>query len=95
MSGMRVYQSEYLKLMLDREMTHDEAIYPSPFTFDPSRFLKDGRLSDTIQDPRSMFFGFGRRYTSHLFQQLALSLTDASNVVNALGRRWQTPNSLW
>src|ERR1700761_4136936 len=45
-----------------RGMTHDEAMYPSPHIFDPSRYMKDGKVSSDIRDPRSMFFGFGRRY---------------------------------
>ena len=40
-------------------MTHDENIYPDPFTFKPERFLSaDGRLND---DSRVLAYGFGRR----------------------------------
>lgn len=40
-------------------MTHDETMYPDPFTFKPERFLdSNGRLND---DSRIMAYGFGRR----------------------------------
>jgi hypothetical protein len=35
--------------------------YPSPKTFNPDRFLKDGALNPDVQDPRLLAFGFGRR----------------------------------
>ena len=43
-------------------MLHDESIYEDPYTFKPSRFLKsDGTIDPDILDPRTMFFGFGKR----------------------------------
>ena len=43
-------------------MLHDEDVYPDPFTFKPERFLtKDGKIDETIWDPRHACFGFGRR----------------------------------
>lgn len=42
-------------------MMHDENIYPDPFTFNPGRFLKDGKLDPAILQPESVVFGFGRR----------------------------------
>lgn len=44
-----------------RAMTHDEKIYPDPFTFNPERFLKDGKLDPSVLQPESVAFGFGRR----------------------------------
>jgi len=45
-----------------RAMLHDEDVYPDPFTFKPERFLtKDGKIDETIRDPRHACFGFGRR----------------------------------
>lgn len=42
-------------------MLHDEARYPDPETFDPSRFLTtDGQLNADIPDPFEAF-GHGRR----------------------------------
>ena len=40
----------------------DEELYPSASTFNPNRFMKDGKLAADVTDPREMFFGFGRRY---------------------------------
>jgi len=42
-------------------MMRDESLYPSASTFEPSRFMKDGKLAEDVTDPRDMFFGFGRR----------------------------------
>jgi cytochrome P450 len=40
-------------------MTHDENLYPDPFSFKPERFLNaDGTLND---DNRILAYGFGRR----------------------------------
>ncbi|KAJ7097381.1 cytochrome P450 [Mycena epipterygia] len=38
-------------------MLHDPEIYPSPFTFDPTRHLG----AQAQRDPRTLCFGFGRR----------------------------------
>jgi len=40
---------------------HDESVYPNPHTFNPNRFLKNGTIDIEVQDPRDMFFGFGKR----------------------------------
>lgn len=40
---------------------HDAATYPEPEKFIPERWIKDGKLDESIQDPRSAIFGFGRR----------------------------------
>ncbi|KZP29791.1 cytochrome P450 [Athelia psychrophila] len=40
---------------------HDEKAYPEPFSFNPERFMKDGQLDPTVQDPRMAAFGYGRR----------------------------------
>lgn len=43
-------------------MLHDEALYPDPFTFNPDRFMKNGKLNPAVMDPAQITFGFGRRY---------------------------------
>ncbi|KZP22542.1 cytochrome P450 [Athelia psychrophila] len=40
---------------------HDENTYPDPFSFKPERFMKDGQLDPTVQDPALVAFGYGRR----------------------------------
>jgi hypothetical protein len=43
-----------------RAILHDPSIYPEPDMFKPERFIKDGRLDPTVQDPSVAAFGFGR-----------------------------------
>lgn len=42
-------------------LLHDESIYPDPETFNPERFLLNGRLNPAVRDPLDIVFGFGRR----------------------------------
>jgi len=42
-------------------MLNNEDIYPDPFSFNPDRFMKDGKLNPAIKDPAHAAFGFGRR----------------------------------
>ena len=42
-------------------MLYDESTYPSPYTFDPERYLTDGKLDPTVKDPGDRIFGSGRR----------------------------------
>lgn len=42
-------------------MLHEEFDYPDPFTFNPERFLKDGKPDLDVLDPAEIAFGFGRR----------------------------------
>ena len=44
-----------------RAMFNDESIYSRPRTFNPERYLKDGKLDYSVKDPEEMVFGFGRR----------------------------------
>jgi cytochrome P450 len=44
-----------------RSILHDPTIYPSPDTFNPSRFLtSSGSLNPNVREPDAAF-GFGRR----------------------------------
>ncbi|RDB17474.1 hypothetical protein Hypma_001603 [Hypsizygus marmoreus] len=42
-------------------MLHNETVYSDPFTFNPDRFVKDGKLDPDVRDPTHAAFGFGRR----------------------------------
>lgn len=49
----------------NRSILHDEKVYPDPHTFNPERFLKDGKLDPNVASPEALF-GFGRRSVTHL-----------------------------
>ncbi len=51
----------YANKLISRSMLHDENHYPDPFTFNPDRFMKDGKLNKGVKDPAAAAFGFGRR----------------------------------
>jgi len=55
-------QYDILTILSQRAILHDPEQYPDPLEFKPERFLKDGALDPTVQDPDSAAFGFGRRY---------------------------------
>ncbi|KAI1782833.1 cytochrome P450 [Ganoderma leucocontextum] len=40
---------------------HDPAVYEDPHVFRPERFIRDGKLDPSVQDPLAFVFGFGRR----------------------------------
>ncbi|TFK33964.1 cytochrome P450 [Crucibulum laeve] len=42
-------------------MLQDEATYPNPTSFNPDRFMKDGKLNPEVKDPGHATWGFGRR----------------------------------
>jgi len=42
-------------------MLRDERDYPEPHEFRPERFLRNGKLDDSVRDPMDIAFGFGRR----------------------------------
>jgi len=42
-------------------INHDEESYPDPMTFNPDRFMKDGKLNPDLPNPADVAFGFGRR----------------------------------
>jgi cytochrome P450 len=39
----------------------DPTIYPDPETFNPDRFLKDGKINPLVFNPEDRIFGTGRR----------------------------------
>ncbi|KAJ3516113.1 hypothetical protein NLJ89_g1321 [Agrocybe chaxingu] len=42
-------------------MLNDEKVYPDPSTFNPDRFMRDGKLNLDVRDPAHACWGFGRR----------------------------------
>ena len=45
-----------------RAIFRNESIYPEPETYNPERYLRDGKLDSSVKDPEEMVFGFGRRW---------------------------------
>jgi len=50
-----------MRTYLNRAMLNDERDYPEPRDFRPERFLRNGKLDDSIRDPMDIALGFGRR----------------------------------
>ena len=40
---------------------HDPNVYPDPDSFNPDRFLKDGKINPLVFNPEDRVFGSGRR----------------------------------
>ncbi|KAF9442390.1 cytochrome P450 [Macrolepiota fuliginosa MF-IS2] len=40
---------------------HDSEVFENPYTYNPDRYLKDGKIDPTVRDPSVASFGFGRR----------------------------------
>lgn len=74
-----------------RAITHDESLYPDPYTFKPERFLdSNGELNS---DDRVLAYGFGRRfvyqvcflsYCLHFCYRLCVGQHVASSTVGSL-----------
>ena len=52
--------SEILDPTCYRSILHDPEVYKDPFVYNPDRFLKDGRIDPSVQNPTTTF-GYGRR----------------------------------
>jgi cytochrome P450 len=40
---------------------HDSEVFERPFDFIPERYLKDGRIDNSVPDANYAAFGYGRR----------------------------------
>ncbi|KAI0753250.1 cytochrome P450 [Daedaleopsis nitida] len=40
---------------------HDPRVYSDPDTFNPDRFMKDGKINPDVRDPNTIVFGYGRK----------------------------------
>ena len=40
---------------------HDPELYPDPYEFRPERFIRDGKIDQSVTSPMDFVFGFGRR----------------------------------
>ena len=52
-------------------MLHDERVWDNPTEFRPERFLQE--LKKGQVDPKSLIFGFGRRFAAQLPQSMGSS----------------------
>ena len=50
-----------MRTYLNKAMLNDERDYPEPRDFRPERFLRNGKLDDSVRDPMDIALGFGRR----------------------------------
>ncbi|TBU45501.1 cytochrome P450 [Dichomitus squalens] len=57
---------------------HDLEVYEDPDVFRPERFIRNGKLDPTVQDPTAFIFGFGRRICpGRYFAEFALFINVA------------------
>ncbi|KAI0745142.1 cytochrome P450 [Earliella scabrosa] len=57
----------------------DPKIYHDPETFNPERFLKDGKIDRNVRDPSTIVFGYGRRICpGRFFAEAAVFITISS-----------------
>jgi len=63
-------------------MLHDEEFFPEPDSFEPERFLKDGKLTSDIPiDPaESVNFGFGRRFVGGIVYRISVLTITLKNM---------------
>lgn len=61
MCPLEVHILAYISHRISRAILHDEQEYADPSSFNPDRFLKDGKLNPNIRDPATVSFGYGRR----------------------------------
>ncbi|TCD70018.1 hypothetical protein EIP91_005269 [Steccherinum ochraceum] len=64
---------------------HNTEDYPDPSTFNPDRFIKDGKINPDVRDPTTITFGFGRRICPGRFlsnASLAIYIASTLHVFN-------------
>jgi len=61
-------------------MLHDETIYPDPMTFNPDRWMKNGKLNPDIPEPQCVF-GFGRRICPGRFMGISTAWITVASVL--------------
>lgn len=76
-------QSMYLNKLSFRAILHDDARYPNPEVFDPSRFLTaEGRINPDVLDPAEAF-GHGRRVCPGRYFALDAMWVTAAHILAA------------
>ncbi|KAL0066761.1 hypothetical protein AAF712_006152 [Marasmius tenuissimus] len=63
-------------------ISHDEEMYPDPYSFNPDRWIKDGKINPAIRDT-TFGFGFGRRICPGRFLALSSSYIAIASILAA------------
>ena len=72
-SHFRRFSFKLSQTLFHRAMLNDERVYPEPHEFKPERYLKNGKLDNSVRDPMDIAFGFGRRWALH-YESMSLRL---------------------
>ncbi|PPQ79328.1 hypothetical protein CVT25_002558 [Psilocybe cyanescens] len=68
-------------------MLHNEDVYPDPSSFNPDRFMQDGKLNTSVRDPGHACWGFGRRYMAFSSVWIAIaSLVAVFDITKAVDK---------